>query len=105
MRPNYDNRNAQVNVSFSPIDEGYIKTKIAEGYYGDAAELVRDAVRRLRELDDDKHARLMEALDRGDKAIQEGRTTTYTPKLLDKIARTVKQQKAGNTKTGRDDRR
>jgi antitoxin ParD1/3/4 len=38
-----------MNINFAPIDESFIKNKIEEGYYSDATELVRDAVRKLRE--------------------------------------------------------
>ncbi len=74
-----------MNIVFPPADESYIQAKIEGGYYSDAAELVRDAVRRLREEDDKQHARLMAALEVGEQAIREGRTRRYTPELLAEI--------------------
>ncbi len=61
-----------MNVVFPPVDESYIKAKIDDGFYSNATELVRDAVRRLREQDDGKYARLMAALEVGEQAIREG---------------------------------
>ncbi|KAF0101739.1 MAG: hypothetical protein FD163_1196 [Hyphomonadaceae bacterium] len=40
-----------MNINFPPVDEKFIKSKIENGYYSNATELVRDAVRRLREKD------------------------------------------------------
>lgn len=35
-----------MNINFPPVDESYIKAKIDDGFYSNATELVRDAVRR-----------------------------------------------------------
>jgi antitoxin ParD1/3/4 len=91
-----------MNINFPPVDERYIKAKIAEGFYSNAAELVRDAVRRLREQDDSKHARLMAALEVGERAIQEGRTAPYTPGLLDRIEQDARQHAAEGRKPNPD---
>ncbi len=74
-----------MNIKFPPVDNSYIKAKVRDGFYSNATELVRDAVRRLREFDDNKYARLMKALEEGDRAIKDGRTKPYTPQLLDQI--------------------
>ncbi len=91
-----------MNINFPPVDESYIKAKIAEGFYSNAAELVRDAVRRLREQDDNKHARLMAALEVGQQAIREGRTALYTPELLDQIEQEARQHAAEGRKPNPD---
>jgi len=72
-----------MNIMFPPVDNSYIKAKVRDGFYSNATELVRDAVRRLREFDDNKYARFIKALE--DRAIKEGRTKPYTPQLLDQI--------------------
>ena len=41
-----------MNIMFPPLDNSYIKAKVRDGFYSNATELVRDAVRRLREFDD-----------------------------------------------------
>ncbi len=50
-----------MNINFPTMDEGYIKEMVESGYYSNATELVRDAVRRLRESDAVKRERLMAA--------------------------------------------
>jgi len=37
-----------MNVNFPAVDEIYIKQKVESGFYSNATELVRDAVRRMR---------------------------------------------------------
>ena len=91
-----------MNINFPPVDESYIKAKIAEGFYSNAAELVRDAVRRLREQDDNKHARLVAALEVGKQAIREGRTALYTPELLAQIEQEARQHAAEGRKPNPD---
>ena len=83
-----------MNVIFPPVDETYIKAKVADGFYSNATELVRDAVRRLREQDDSKYARLMAALEVGEKAVREGRTQLYTPELLEEIVQEAHKRAA-----------
>ena len=74
-----------MNINFSPVDKDYIKEKVENGYYSNATELVRDAVRHMRHQDNSKRARLDAALKQGEQDIAAGRTVTYTPSLLDKI--------------------
>lgn len=91
-----------MNIHFPPVDENYIKAKIAEGFYSNATELVRDAVRRLREQDDSRYAHLLSALEIGKHAIREGRTAPYTPELLDRIEREARQYAAEGRKLNPD---
>ncbi len=73
-----------MNIAFSEIDESYIRHKVDSGYYSNATELVRDAVRRLREHDE-QFVRLLVALELGERDVAEGRTKPYTPQLLEEI--------------------
>lgn len=81
-----------MNVNFPPVDDGYIKAKVADGFYSNATELVRDAVRRLREQDDKDYVKLIAALEAGEQAIREGRTTDYSPSMLDDVERDARTQ-------------
>ena len=36
-----------MHVNLSPEMEGFIKSKVASGFYGNATEVIRDAVRRM----------------------------------------------------------
>ncbi len=80
-----------MNVAFPPVDENFIKNKVQDGYYSNATELVRDAVRRLREQEDGKTAKLMAALEVGRQAVRDGRIEVYTPEFMDKIVSDARQ--------------
>ena len=73
-----------MNINFPPVDEEFIKTQIDTGYYSNATELVRDAVRRLRQ-EDEKRQELLAALQLGEEQIARGETVRYTPELLDRL--------------------
>ena len=36
-----------MHVNLSPEMEGFIKEKVASGFYGNATEVIRDAIRRM----------------------------------------------------------
>jgi antitoxin ParD1/3/4 len=74
-----------MNINFPPVDEDFIKSKVNDGYYSNATELVRDAVRRLRELDSNVHTRLNTSLNLGELDIMEGRVLRYSSELLNEI--------------------
>ncbi len=71
-------------IHFPPVDDSYIKAKVQAGYYSNATETVRDAVRRMREQDD-AHGKLLTALEIGERDIAAGRMVRYTPDLLKEI--------------------
>jgi antitoxin ParD1/3/4 len=70
-------------------------TKVESGYYSNATELVRDAVRRMREQDD-QHGRLLAALEIGERYIAAGRTVPYTPDLLKQVEQEARTHAANN---------
>lgn len=78
-----------MNIVFPPVDEKFIKAKISDGYYSNATELVRDAVRRLREQDNSRYDALMAAIAEGEADLAAGRFEEYTPKLLRTITKEV----------------
>lgn len=87
-----------MNINFPPVDERFIKSVVKGGYYSNATEFVRDAVRRMRQSFDDKHARLKAALEAGDKDIREGRTVPYTPKFLKECEQRARENVAKGIK-------
>ena len=54
-----------MHIEFANVDEKYIKDSVKNGYYRSEAEAVRDAVRRMREQEEAKRARLLDALQLG----------------------------------------
>lgn len=91
-----------MHIELAPVDEKYIKESVKNGYYRSEAEAVRDAVRRAREQDEAKRARLFEALRQGQADIAAGQTTPYTPTLLDKITQEARQHAAEGSKPSSD---
>jgi antitoxin ParD1/3/4 len=77
-----------MNINFPPADEKFIKSQVAAGYYTNATEVVRDAVRRARKQIDEEYearlARLNAALQRGRDDADAGRTVEYTKDYMKK---------------------
>ncbi len=72
----------QINLS-SEI-EHYLQSKVSTGFYSNASEVVRDAIRWMWE-DDQKLERLKAALQVGDEQIQRGEGVIYSSSRLDAI--------------------
>jgi antitoxin ParD1/3/4 len=90
-----------MNINFPPVDDGYIKAKVEGGYYSNATEMVRDAVRRMREQDD-HHGRLLAALEVGERDVAAGRTVPYTSDLLKRIEEEARAHAAKNRQANPD---
>lgn len=83
-----------MNVHFPPVDDEYIRRKIEAGFYSNATELVRDAVRRLRETEEGErleHLRAAVVLGHG-QALR-GETDAYSPELLEELAQQAFENK------------
>jgi antitoxin ParD1/3/4 len=74
-----------MHVRFPHSDESFIKAEVKKGFYTNETEVVRDAIRRLREEKERMsfHAAIMA----GDAAIERGKTTPYSKTLMQKIVR------------------
>jgi len=72
-----------MHINLSPEIEQYLQSKIKTGFYSNASDVIRDALRRMRE-EDEKIEALRAAVRRGDEQIERGEGTAYTPELLDK---------------------
>ena len=73
-----------MHVRFADVDENFIKTEVQGGFYANETELVRDAVRRMRE--EKEHARrFQEAIAKGIRAVEHGETVALTTDLLQEI--------------------
>jgi len=70
-----------MHINLSPEMEQYLQSKVATGYYSNASEVVRDAIRRMRE-EDEKLAALRAAVAVGDEQLERGEGAAYTPELL-----------------------
>jgi antitoxin ParD1/3/4 len=80
-----------MNINFAPVDEAFIKRKVDEGYYTNATELIRDAIRRLREADTQPDP-FVEAVMKGQRQIEEGKVLPFTPELHAQIIENAKKK-------------
>jgi antitoxin ParD1/3/4 len=84
-----------MHVRLSEVDENYIKGKVESGFYTSENEVVRDAVRRMRE-EEERIARFQAAVRIGDEQIERGDTVPYSKELMEHISqRAVQRAKQG----------
>jgi putative addiction module CopG family antidote len=73
-----------MNIRFPDVDEHYIKTKIDAGFYMNETELVRDAVRHMRE-EDERRNQFLFAIKVGQDQIASGQHREFTPDMLSEL--------------------
>ena len=73
-----------MHVNLSPEMEGFIKNKVASGYYGNATEVIRDAIRRM-QAEEGRMAGWQAAIKLGDDQLDRGEGVAYTPDALKDI--------------------
>jgi antitoxin ParD1/3/4 len=77
-----------MHINLSPEMEGYIKGKVAGGFYGNATEVIRDAVRRM-QADDARVQSFRAAVQAGDAELERGEGKPFTPELLEQVTRSA----------------
>jgi len=70
-----------MHINLSQEMEQYLQSKVGAGFYSNASEVVRDAIRRMRE-EDEKLAALRAAVQIGDDQLDRGEGVPYTPERL-----------------------
>lgn len=92
-----------MNINFPPVDEQYLENIVADGYYSNKTEAVRDAVRRMREgrfgIPGKQNLR---ALQIGLDQIDRGEYAEYTPEMMKAIMQKAIQS-AGNGRAYKDE--
>ena len=73
-----------MHVNLSPEMEGFIKGKVATGFYGNATEVIRDAIRRM-QAEENRVAAWQAAIKQGDDQLDRGEGIAYTPSVLNDI--------------------
>lgn len=73
-----------MHVNLSPEMEGFIKSKVASGFYGNATEVIRDAIRRM-QAEESRIAAWQTAIAQGDAQLNRGEGIPYTPETLTDI--------------------
>ncbi|WP_374090139.1 type II toxin-antitoxin system ParD family antitoxin [Methylomicrobium lacus] len=73
-----------MHINLSAEMEQYLQSKVGTGFYSNASEVVRDAIRRMRE-EDEKLTALRAAVQVGDDQLERGEGIPYTPERLETI--------------------
>lgn len=84
-----------MNISFSAVDDAYIKEMVETGYYANATELIRDAVRRLREISESKgdyNNAMYAAVLVGEEQYARGQYRRFTPELVAEMDRNIEKK-------------
>ena len=73
-----------MHVNLSSEMEGFVKSKVETGFYGNATEVTRDALRRM-QAEDNRIAAWKAAVKMGDDQLDRGEGIAYTPAALKDI--------------------
>ena len=77
-----------MHVNLSPEMEGFIKNKVSSGFYGNATEVIRDAIRRM-QAEENRIASWQDAIKLGDSQLDRGEGITYTQDSLNDITQSA----------------
>jgi antitoxin ParD1/3/4 len=77
-----------MHVNLSPEMEGFIKNKVTGGFYGNATEVIRDAIRRM-QADETRAAAWHAAIKLGDEQLDRNDAIEHTPAALADITETA----------------
>ena len=79
-----------MHINLSPEMEAFIKGKVASGFYGNATEVIRDAIRRM-QAEEGRSTTWKAALKVGDDELDAGQSVPYTAATLDDITASAKK--------------
>jgi antitoxin ParD1/3/4 len=77
-----------MHVNLSAEMEGFIKTKVATGFYGNATEVIRDAIRRM-QAEESRLTAWQAAIKQGTDQLDRGEGIAYTPEALNDITQSA----------------
>ena len=77
-----------MHVNLSAEMESFIRSKVAGGFYGNATEVIRDAIRRMQD-DEVRLAAWKAAIAKGDSELDRGEGVAYTAQELDSITQSA----------------
>jgi antitoxin ParD1/3/4 len=73
-----------LHVNLSPEMEGFIKAKVSTGFYGNATEVFRNAIRRM-QAEENRDVAWQAAIKIGDDQLNRGESVALTQGALDDI--------------------
>jgi antitoxin ParD1/3/4 len=77
-----------MHVNLSPEMEGFIKSKVSGGFYGNATEVIRDAIRRM-QAEERRIADWQAAIRKGDEQLDRGEGIAYDAAALNDITKSA----------------
>jgi antitoxin ParD1/3/4 len=77
-----------MHLNLSPEMEGFIKNKVATGFYGNATEVIRDAIRRM-QAEEGRVSAWQAAIKLGDDQLDRGEGVAYTAEALKDITQSA----------------
>ena len=80
-----------MHVNLSPEMESYIKGKVSTGFYGNATEVIRDAIRRM-QADEERAVAFRRAVAEGEVQLDRGEGKEYPAKRLDELAEAARRK-------------
>lgn len=86
-----------MHINLSPEMEAYIKGKVAGGFYANATEVIRDAIRRMHDEEAGIRA-FQDAVAEGEADVAAGRVHDYTESTMDDLIAEVLHEKYGPAK-------
>lgn len=75
-------------VNFSPEMEVFIKNKVASGFYGNATEVIRDAIRRM-QAEESRAMAWQTAIKEGSAQLDRGEGVDFTRETMNDITRSA----------------
>lgn len=90
-----------MHLNISAEMEQYLQAKVGTGFYGNVSEVVRDAIRRMRD-EDEKLTALRAAVHAGDEQLALGQGRDYTPESLEQITKQARANSRKGKKVGGD---
>ncbi len=83
-----------MHVNLSPEMESFIKNKVSGGFYGNATEVIRDAIRRM-QAEELRVQAWQAAIKAGDDELDRGEGVAYTRAALDEITEAAVRSRKG----------
>ena len=77
-----------MHVNLSPEMEGFIRNKVASGFYGNATEVIRDAIRRM-QAEEGRVTAWQAAIKVGDEQLDRGEGVPYNADALSDITQSA----------------
>jgi len=90
-----------MHINLSPEIEQYLQAKVGTGFYSNASEVVRDAIRRMW-TEDENLEKLRAAVQVGEAQFERGEGVPYSPERLETITEKALSNARKNKKVSAD---